>query len=128
MDLDIVEKQDVSCTDVFKCFFNLNNIDLIVFKHLCEKGSMRSEELEEATGKNQSTIFRSLQKLVSCRMVNKEKNTIERGGYFYIYSAVDCDLLQKRMKDCLDNWYGQMSTAIDEMDPNAYSIGDLEKH
>ncbi len=47
------------------------------------------EELSNRADRDKSTVFRSVQKLVSARICIKEAKTMREGGYYHVYSAVD---------------------------------------
>ena len=47
------------------------------------------EELSNKADRDKSTVFRSVQKLVSARICVKETKTMREGGYYHVYSAVD---------------------------------------
>ena len=49
------------------------------------------EELSNKADRDKSTVFRSVQKLVSAGICIKETKTIREGGYYHVYSAVDME-------------------------------------
>ena len=52
---------------------------------------MTLEELTNELDRDKSTIFRSLQKLVSLGICIKETRTIKEGGLYHVYSAIDIE-------------------------------------
>lgn len=64
---------------------------------------MSLEELAKQANRDKSTVFRSLQKLVSLGICVKETKTIKEGGYYHMYSAIDIKTFkmetEKKVKD-----------------------------
>jgi predicted transcriptional regulator len=64
---------------------------------------MTLEELTQKLDRDKSTVFRSLQKLVSLGICLKETRTIKEGGLYHVYSAIDIESFkletEKRVKE-----------------------------
>lgn len=105
-----------SCQDVIKCAFNLNDFELLVYKKLSEQGASSANSLAAALGKERSTVYRALQKLVACGMCYRETKAIERGGYYHLYTAIDRKELRRKLEECVNNWYSQILDAISKFD------------
>ena len=77
--------------DLFVYLYNLSTLetDLILLLMLNSKNPMTLEQVSNQLNRDKSTVFRSLQKLVSLGIVTKETRTIKEGGYFHVYSAID---------------------------------------
>lgn len=64
---------------------------------------MTLEELTNELDRDKSTIFRSLQKLVSLGICIKETRTIKEGGLYHVYSAIDIETFkletEKRVRE-----------------------------
>jgi len=80
---------DFKCDDIAKCILGLKNIDIETYKTLVAKGPMTAESLGEVLNRERSTAYRSLQNLMGCGLVRRETRTINSGGYFYDYIALD---------------------------------------
>ncbi len=104
----------MDCDDLMKCVFNLNDLDINVYKILAKIGETRVEKLSELLGREKSTIYRSLQKLVSCGICIKKSNNIETGGYFYTYIPLSKDKVKKKLEECIENWYKCLKKKIRE--------------
>ena len=76
--------KDISCSNVLKCTFNLNEADVEVYRKLKELWGSKVEYLSQKLNKDSSTVYRSLQKLVFCEVCIKETKTIEKGGYSHV--------------------------------------------
>lgn len=108
--------EDIDCDNVLKCMFNLSELDERILSVLKEGDEYRSNELAEKLERDQSTVYRSLEKLVSCGLLYKEKQTIRKGGYYYLYSARPTDKIKEEATSCLENWYSEVKGAIDQLE------------
>ena len=104
--------QNISCDDVTKCVFDLNNLDINVYNKLKRYGEMRADELAKKIDKDRSTVYRSLQKLTCCNLCLKETKNISKGGYYHIYRCKDISEAKKELENCIDKWYYQMKKTI----------------
>jgi len=107
---------DIDCDNVLRCLFDLSELDIMVLKILGEGGEHRSKVLAEELDRDQSTVYRSLEKLVSCSLVYKEKETIRKGGYYYLYSCRPLDKVREEAKECLETWYSEMMSSIEDLE------------
>ena len=108
----IREFENISCTDVLQCIFELNRLDSSIYKMLKEHGETRADDLAHKMKKERSTVYRSLQKLTSCGLCKKKTKTIESGGYYHLYSCNDSKQVRKEMESCIDEWYKQMKNTL----------------
>ena len=106
--------ETMDCEDLMKCAFNLNDLDIKVYKALVKTGETRVEKLSDMLNREKSTIYRSLQKLVSCGICIKKSNNIESGGYFYTYIPLPKDEVKKKLEECIENWYKCLKEKIKE--------------
>jgi predicted transcriptional regulator len=111
--------RDISCNNVLECTFNLNEADVEVYRKLKELGRSKVEYLSQKLNKDRSTVYRSLQKLVSCEICIKETKTIEKGGYYHIYLCADIKPIKKKMKVCIDEWYRHMENTLTHFEKKA---------
>lgn len=107
------EKMD--CTDVMQCIFNLNDLDIQVFKKLNEMGEARVKELAKKLKKERSTVYRSLQRLTQCGLSNKYTKHLNEGGYYHVYKNHNPEKLVETMESCIDDWYKHMKTKIKDI-------------
>jgi predicted transcriptional regulator len=76
--------------DLFIYIYDLSPLDLdILFLLIKNKKAMSLEDIIKDVDRDKSTVFRSLQKLVSLGICIKETKTIKEGGYYHVYSAID---------------------------------------
>jgi predicted transcriptional regulator len=102
--------------------YSLTELDMEVLRHLLKEGAMRAEDLADHLGRDRSTVYRSLQKLVSCQIAIKESKSLERGGYFHVYSSVPRELLKDRLGHCIEEWHSRMMTLLAQFDEDMESL------
>jgi predicted transcriptional regulator len=118
---DMVEPQKIlsgqaTCRDIVKCMFKLTDFELTIYKKLVKQGPLKADDLAPVLKRDRSTIYRALQKLVASGLAFRETKTIERGGYFHVYTAVAPEQLKQKLHKCADDWFENMSGAIDDFD------------
>ena len=101
-----------TCHDLVQCAFSLAEFEVEVYYRLSQSGPLRADELAAKMGKDRSTVYRSLQKLMTCGMVYRETKSIMRGGYFHVYKAIGKDLLRERLERCVNDWYSHMQEVL----------------
>jgi predicted transcriptional regulator len=70
------------------------DMDLIIIL-IKNKVPMTLEELTREGNRDKSTVFRSLQKLVSMGICNKEIRTLKEGGLYHVYSIIALNIFKK---------------------------------
>jgi predicted transcriptional regulator len=99
------DTKNLQCDDAVKCVFNLNNLDIEVYKLLKKSGELRADELAKKLDKERSTVYRSLQKLANCGMCDKITRNLAQGGYYHVYTCLDNKTIKKHAERCLEQWY-----------------------
>ena len=105
-----------TCEDIIKCIFELNELDIKVYKILQKTGEIRADEIAKELKKDRSTIYRSLQKLTCSKIIIKKTKNIEKGGYYHTYSCKDNNTTKQELEKCINNWYKQMKNTIKELE------------
>jgi len=105
-----------TCEDVMQCFFNLNEFEIWVYLRLLNEGPQRPDDLAGTIRRDRTTVYRALQKLISSGICFRETKTIERGGYYHVYSAVSPEVVKKKIQNCMEQWNLSMKKALDEFD------------
>lgn len=111
-----------SCKDLLRCMYNLSDLDLEVLRLLLEGGPARSEDLADRLERDRSTVYRSLQKMVSCQVVNKETRNLERGGYYHVYAAIPKALLRERLTHCIEEWHDHVTSLLSNFEEDLESF------
>ncbi|MFO8110104.1 MAG: helix-turn-helix domain-containing protein [Thermoplasmata archaeon] len=109
-------QDDIGCHTVLEYLYNLPDIDKKIFTFLSKGGEYRANEVAKNVDRDQSTAYRSLERLVDCGMVYKEKHNIRNGGYYFLYSSRPMDLIKEEALECLDMWYEKMKNSIEGTD------------
>jgi predicted transcriptional regulator len=69
-------------------------MDLIIIL-IRNKVPMTLDDLTKEGNRDKSTVFRSLQKLVSIGICNKETRTLREGGHYHLYSMIPLSIFKK---------------------------------
>ena len=95
--ISALTRMNSTVRDLFIYLYNLSPLELDILLTLITKSNnnnkqyMTLEELTNELDRDKSTIFRSLQKLVSLGICIKETRTIKEGGLYHVYSAIDIE-------------------------------------
>ena len=108
--------QNICCDDVIQCIFNLNNLDLTVYKTLKKTDEARADDLAKQLKKERSTVYRSLQKLTCAGLVTKKTKNIPKGGYYHTYQSNSGFKTKETLENCIDEWYKKMKKTIKELE------------
>ncbi len=109
-------RADCKCEDMAKCVLGLKELDINTYKSLLEAGPMTAEQLGEVLSRERSTAYRSLQNLISAGLVYRETKSIDIGGYYYEYVAIEPGKIKQMMKNTIDSWYMKMNSLVDNFD------------
>ena len=101
-----------NCKDLVQCAFSLSEFEVDVYNQLTDGGPKRADDLADLMDKDRSTVYRALQKLMSCGICFRETKSIERGGYFHVYRAIGRDELKHKLELCVEDWYGRMQQVL----------------
>ncbi|MEA2053987.1 MAG: helix-turn-helix domain-containing protein [Candidatus Thermoplasmatota archaeon] len=104
-------QKNIGCSDAFCYILDLNKLDMKVYNCLA-MDEKRADELAGKIGKDRSTIHRSLQKLIACRLCKRERHLLKGGGHYYVYAAVPPEIVKETIKSCIDKWYEKMNNAL----------------
>lgn len=105
----------IECDNVLECLYDLSELDIQILTILKEGEEYRCDALAEKLDKDQSTVYRALEKLLSCGLIYKEKQSIRKGGYYYLYSSRPKERIKAEALNCLEEWYHQMKKSIKEL-------------
>lgn len=108
----LMSSQKVEASDVMHCFLGLRNLEIDVYFYLL-KGEVTVKDVADALGRNRSTIQRAIQNLVNRGFANRRTRTLRKGGYVYIYEAVNLITLKTMIKELLDSFYHQIVEFLD---------------
>ena len=109
-------RANYKCDDVAKCILGLKALDLDSYKALLAHGPITAEKLGELLSRERSTAYRSLQNLISCGLVYRETKSIDVGGYYYEYVAIDPCEMKNMIKSNIDEWHTKMTKLVETID------------
>ena len=102
----------LQCRDVLQCIFDLNPIEIDIFRLLTREGPLSAADIGGRIGKDRSTAYRSLRHLQACRISYKETVNLKEGGYKHVYYATVPEKVKEEMETCLSDWYGKILTTV----------------
>jgi len=95
--------------------FNLNETDIRLLQILQKSEGMTIHEVSKVVKKDRSTIHRSLEKLIACRLCFKKRQSgTIRGFVDYYFVIPEKDILRKA-EDTLDICYSKIKKMIQEL-------------
>lgn len=109
-------RANIKCGDVAKCILGLKALDMDSYKALLTHDSITAERLGELLNRERSTAYRSLQNLISCGLVYREKISIDAGGYYYEYVAIDPCEMKKMIQTNINEWHEKMTKLVENID------------
>ena len=125
--LNALTRINSTVKELFIYLYDLSPLDLdLLFIMIKEAKPLTLEQLSNMADRDKSTVFRSVQKLVSAGICIKETRTIREGGYYHVYSAVDMETfkaeteirvkdLQKSLDRLMKKFESDMHNAISSM-------------
>jgi predicted transcriptional regulator len=91
-------RTNTTIRDLFIHLYELSPLEadllFILIKNANIKKQMTLEELAELSKRKRTTVFRSMQKLISLRLCNRAMQTKKEGGYYYLYTAITMEELK----------------------------------
>lgn len=88
-------------------FFDIKDSDLVVYLDLLRNGPATAKDLGERLKKDRSPVYKVVTKLHSCGMVDKVSRKGD-GGIYYVYQAVDPDVVQDLLVDRMGQWHDSL--------------------
>ena len=82
-------RKGATCTELLICLYDLKQTDTEILYEVARKDGVTLDEVAESVKRDRSTVHRTLSKLVSLNLVYKRAKTLEGGGYYHVYSAVE---------------------------------------
>jgi predicted transcriptional regulator len=104
------------CKDIIQCAFSLNEFEIEVYKSTAAHGPIRADDLADRMGRDRSTVYRALQRLLTCGMVFRETRSLDKGGYFHVYTGIGRTELRTKLERCVEDWTQRMREALDRFD------------
>lgn len=94
--------EHLKCT--LKCAFDITCFDMEVYTTLLKKNPVAVEDLAEMLGKDKSTVYKSLQKLLEKGLVERDYRILRSGGYRYLYKPIPFEEFKLKMMKAIEGW------------------------
>ena len=104
--------EGISCEEVIKCVLDISADGWNIYHFIEKEGPIRVDRVAEFLGKDRSTAYRELQKLITCGICLKEQATLKEGGYYFLYRSRSMDEIKRETERCIDVTYIQLKDAI----------------
>ena len=112
-------QEQFSCTDLVQCIFNLNETDIKILQTFPDDTGMTSKHIAKIIGKDRSTVYRSLEKLIACKLCYKKRKGKASRGFEDRYYIVPKQEILRAVEQNLDRCYSDVKKMLDNMDKNA---------
>ena len=116
---------ELQCIDLLECAHGLKELDRTVFRLLVTADEpLTVDDVADGIGRDRSTAYRSISRLLDTGFVTKEQRNYESGGYYYVYQVREPDALAADMQRLLNDWYARMGILIQEFEDTFDSAPD----
>lgn len=102
--------EHLKCT--LKCAFDITCFDMEVYIALLKKSPITVEDLAELLGKDKSTVYKSLQKLLEKGLVERDYRILRSGGYKYLYKPIPFEEFKLKMMKAIEGWAKSLTEFI----------------
>ncbi|SDX93671.1 Predicted transcriptional regulator [Halobellus clavatus] len=107
----------MECEGLLECFHGLKQLDKQCFQVLVRaEEPLTVDEIADIVGRERSTAYRSIQRLLKAGFIQKEQVNYEQGGYYHVYSPTDAERISDNMQRMLNDWYAKMGQLIQEFE------------
>lgn len=94
-------KKNIDELQLIKCIYNLNDLDIKVYKALTELRGATVKELAEKLNYSRSSVQKSLYKLISHKLVERKK-ILGKRNYKYLYYPLPFTISRETKKTIKD--------------------------
>lgn len=106
-------RQGSDCEQLMEWFHGLGGIDEAVFRALAAaEEPLTVDEVADVVGRDRSTAYRAVQRLLEAGFVRQEQVNYDRGGYYHVYEPTDASEIAEEMERLLDDWYAEMEQLV----------------
>lgn len=96
--LSSLNRKNASCSDLLSCVFGLKAFEEDLIYLLARNGRGTLDELASETGRDRSTVHRSLSKLSSLGLCYRTAVGLRGGGYQHEYSLMDVETMGSNIR------------------------------
>jgi predicted transcriptional regulator len=110
-------QRDMQCEGLLECFHGLKQLDRECYRTLVESDQrLTIDEIADAVGRERSTAYRAVQRLLQTGFIQKEQINYDQGGYYHVYYPTDPAQVADDMQRMLNDWYAKMGQLIQEFE------------
>lgn len=102
------------CT--LKCALDISCSDFEVYLALLNKNPATIEEISEQSGKDKSTVYKSLQRLLEKGLIERDYRILRSGGYRYLYKPIPFTEFKKLIIKSLEAWRKNLLETIEKLE------------
>lgn len=114
--------EETEFENLLQCLFGLNELDVRCYEKITKKDKTWTDELAEELGKDESTIHRSITKLIDVGLVDMEKIPYENGGYKHEYTMRDPEEAAQDMRLDICEWVKASYKMVDKFEEEYGSV------
>jgi predicted transcriptional regulator len=108
-------RQDMECEGLLECLHGLKDLDKECFEVLAEsEEQLTVDEIADRVDRERSTAYRSVQRLLTTGLIQKEQINYDQGSYYHVYQPTDPDEVADDMQRLVNDWYAQIGQLIRE--------------
>ena len=113
--------------DLLTCLYDLSPLDMHLLLILLQaKKPMALEDLTEKIDRDKSTVFRSVQKMVTLGLCVKDARNLKEGGYYHVYSASDAGTIKKNAKQKVEEIRSSLDRIMQNFEGELNEIATLD--
>ena len=113
--LSSFDSDDITCFDIVRALFGLSENELEVLACINHNKPVDVKGITKIIKKDRASIVRSIQRLMDVGAVKKEKVSLERGGYKYLYYTLPIAEFRDRLRDLVERISTRMEKGIMEL-------------
>ncbi|MCG3226176.1 MAG: hypothetical protein H7645_04595 [Candidatus Heimdallarchaeota archaeon] len=110
--LSSFDSDDLTCFDIVRALFGLTDNELEVMVCINHNKPVDVKGITKIIRKDRASIVRSIQRLMDVGAVKKEKVSLERGGYKFLYYTHPIPEFRDRLMELVLRISDRMKTAI----------------
>jgi predicted transcriptional regulator len=125
--LNNLARPSSSSKDLLTCLYDLSPLDMHLLVILLQaRKQLTLEELTEKIDRDKSTVFRSVQKMVTLGLCLKEARSLKEGGYYHIYSASDAGTIKKNAKQKVEEIHSSLDRIMQNFEGELNEMATLD--
>ncbi len=109
-------KSSARCSDLLCCFFDLNDLEARLFYTVAARPGITLDDLAQRVGRDRSTVFRCLQKIISAGLVYKEMDSLDRGGRVAHFYSSDLPDIKRLVESRVESLRASMEKLLNDFE------------